>query len=250
MKEGLVEAPRDRILKAATALLAEGGRDAVSTRSVSAAAAVQPQTIYRQFGDMQGLLTAVAKEGFATYLAAKTSSRKSADPVDDLREGWNLHIQFGLENPALYRLMYGDPRPGIESVTADINDVLRSLLFRVALAGRLKVHVDKAARIILAASVGTVLSLIDAPARNDTAISEVAQASEMRDLVLDALVASSSEVNEPTVVDASLAVAQSCAVTLSAALPAIRDEFSTGEFGLLTELLDRVARRGPRDNAD
>src|SRR4051794_36006940 len=52
--------PRDRILQAAARLLAEGGREAVSTRAVSRAAGVQAPTIYRQFGDMQGLLDAVA----------------------------------------------------------------------------------------------------------------------------------------------------------------------------------------------
>ncbi len=46
--------PRDRILQAAARLLAEGGREAVSTRAVSSAAGVQAPTIYRQFGDMQG----------------------------------------------------------------------------------------------------------------------------------------------------------------------------------------------------
>ena len=37
--------PRERILRAAAALLAEGGREAVSTRAVSAAAVAQAQTI-------------------------------------------------------------------------------------------------------------------------------------------------------------------------------------------------------------
>ena len=42
-------------------LLNDGGREAVSTRAVAAAAGVQPPTIYRQYGDMQGLLSAVAQ---------------------------------------------------------------------------------------------------------------------------------------------------------------------------------------------
>ena len=48
--------PRERIVQAALALLESGGVDAVSTRAVSAAAGVQVPTLYRQFGDMQGLL--------------------------------------------------------------------------------------------------------------------------------------------------------------------------------------------------
>ncbi|MGC5311828.1 helix-turn-helix domain-containing protein [Micromonospora zamorensis] len=41
---------RDRIVEAAGRLLAESGRDAVTTRVVSAAAGVQPPAIYRLFG--------------------------------------------------------------------------------------------------------------------------------------------------------------------------------------------------------
>ena len=104
--------PRDRILRAAATLLAEGGREAVTTRAVSAAADAQPPTIYRQFGDMRGLLDAVAADGFARYMEVKVARGETADPVADLRAGWDAHVGFGLANPALYALMYGDPRPG------------------------------------------------------------------------------------------------------------------------------------------
>ncbi|WP_406044464.1 TetR/AcrR family transcriptional regulator [Micromonospora sp. NBC_00898] len=58
--------PRDRIVRAAAALPAEGGREAVTTRAVSRAAGVQAPTIYRQFGNLRGLLDAAASYGFAT----------------------------------------------------------------------------------------------------------------------------------------------------------------------------------------
>src|SRR3954451_12093730 len=104
--------PRERIVQGAAALLAEGGRDAVTTRAVASAAGVQAPTIYRLFGDKSGLLDAVAEHGFAAYLGEKGVPEPDADPVDDLRTGWDMHVGFGLANPALYALMYGDPRPG------------------------------------------------------------------------------------------------------------------------------------------
>ena len=52
---------RDRIVDAASALLASGGPSAVTTRAVAADAGVQAPTIYRQFGDKDGLLQAVAE---------------------------------------------------------------------------------------------------------------------------------------------------------------------------------------------
>jgi AcrR family transcriptional regulator len=105
-------ATRDRIVAAAADLLAAGSREAVSTRAVSAAAGVQAPTIYRLFGDKQGLLDAVAVHGFTTYLRDKAELAHGDDPVEELRTGWDLHVKFGLANPALYALMYGEPRPG------------------------------------------------------------------------------------------------------------------------------------------
>ena len=56
---------RQRICDAAAEAAGRGRRDAVSTRAVSAAAGVQAPTLYRLFGDKDGLLDAVADHGFA-----------------------------------------------------------------------------------------------------------------------------------------------------------------------------------------
>src|SRR5690242_14236128 len=128
---------RERIVEAATALLADGGPDAVSTRAVATAAGVQPPTIYRLFGDKQGLLDAVVAHGFAAYLATKTAREPLADPVDELRAGWDEHVGLGLANPALYRLMYSQPRSG-PAVTAAYG-ILAQRIHRIAEAGRLRV---------------------------------------------------------------------------------------------------------------
>ncbi|MDJ0345709.1 TetR/AcrR family transcriptional regulator [Streptomyces sp. H10-C2] len=81
----------------------------MTIRSVSNAAGVQAPTIYRLFGDQQRLLDAVAAHGFTTYLSGKTNVKPSADPIEDLRSDWDLHVNFGLANPGLYSLMYGRP---------------------------------------------------------------------------------------------------------------------------------------------
>src|SRR5947209_10691761 len=86
---------RARILRAAAELLATGGRNAVTTRAVSAAAGVQPPTIYRHFGDMQGLFDVVARETLAVYAQEKAARPPTDDPVEDLRRGWDLHIEIG-----------------------------------------------------------------------------------------------------------------------------------------------------------
>src|SRR6478735_1483558 len=87
---------RERILQAAAKLIAEGGRDAATTRAVAAAAAVQAPTIYRLFGDKSGLLDAVAEQAMAAYVAKKSATRPDPDPMTDLRRGWDDYVAFCL----------------------------------------------------------------------------------------------------------------------------------------------------------
>ncbi|MFJ5985566.1 TetR/AcrR family transcriptional regulator [Lentzea sp. NPDC092896] len=152
---------RERLVKAAADLLVEGGKEAVSTRAVASAAGVQAPTLYRLFGDKDGLLDAVAAFGFSDYLATKQAMGASENPVDDLRRGWELHIGFGLARPAFYLLMYGEPRKREARLTADA--MLREIISRIASAGRLTVPVEQAAQFVHAAGMGVVLALIATP---------------------------------------------------------------------------------------
>jgi AcrR family transcriptional regulator len=155
---------RARIVAATVALIAAGGRDAATTRAVAAAAGVQPPTLYRQFGDMRGLLDAAAREALAVYVRQKAARAPSDDPVEDLRRGWDLHVAFGLAHPAVYALIYGDPTGGALPTAAREGEAhLHALVARVAAAGRLQVGVAHAARLIAAAGNGVTLALLAAP---------------------------------------------------------------------------------------
>ncbi len=227
--------PRDRILRAAATLLAEGGREAVSTRAVSAAAGVQPPTIYRQFGDMRGLLDAVADDGFARYVRAKLAREGAADPVADLRAGWDAHIGFGLANPALYALMYGDPRPGARPTAAiEAHNLLERLVRRVAEAGRLRVGVGRATRMIHAAGGGVVLALIAVEgAERDLALSDMT-----REAILAAVTTDTPADEASTPAGPGRAAAH--AIALKAVLPEASAAFTPAERGLLAEWLGRL----------
>ncbi|SDQ17206.1 TetR/AcrR family transcriptional regulator [Quadrisphaera sp. DSM 44207] len=228
--------PRERILAAAAHLLAAGGREAVTTRAVSAAADVQAPTIYRQFGDMRGLLDAVASRGFAAYLRSKADRERLADPVEDLRAGWDLHVDFGLANPALYALMYGDPRPGGGGQAAEeARAVLHQLVQRAAEAGRLRVGVEPAARMIGAAGVGVVLTLLAAPERHrDLALSRAT-----REAVL-AAVTTAPGAGAPEGPEEERERTSTRAVALRAALGRAPGGLTAAEHALLLEWLDRI----------
>lgn len=226
------ETHRERIIAAAARLLAEGGREAVSTRAVSEAAGVQAPTIYRLFGDKRGLLEAVMTHGFATYVDSKVDREPVADPVDDLRAGWDQHVAFGLAQPALYALIYGELRPGKPPPAALAGAaVLARKIRRVAEAGRLRIDEERAAQLFHAAGSGVTLTLIATPAdRRDPALSGLAREAAVAAITTDAPVMAT-----PGPVGA--------AVALRAALPQTA-ALTTNERSLLQEWLERIAK-GP-----
>ncbi len=222
---------RERIVSAATELLHEGGRAAVSTRAVCARAGVQSPTIYRLFGDMDGLLDAVAAHGFATYLAGKTARGSIADPVDELRAGWDQHIEFGLTYPDLYLLMYGEPPLGGPPPPAAVAgmEVLDERIRRIAEAGRLRVPQDRATALVHAAGSGTTLTLIATPPdQRDPDLSELAREAVIAAITADAPAGAASG---PV----------AAAVALRARLSEV-ETLSPAEQALLADWLDRIAR--------
>jgi AcrR family transcriptional regulator len=239
VKDGRPGDVERRIVAAALELLADGGPDAVSTRAVSAAAGVQAPTIYRLFGDKQGLLDAAASEGFRSYLAGKVDREPSDDPVQDLRDGWDSHVELGLANPALYVLMYDRARPGgsTSPAAAAALDVLARHVAWVARAGRLRVPPARAAALLHAAGRGTTLSLIDTPVeQRDPMLSPTA-----REAVIAAITADAPAAGSGGPVAAAIALDASVADL---------EVLSEGERSLLREWLDRIAHSGRRPADD
>lgn len=222
---------KDRIIAAATDLLAEGGRDAVSTRAVSAAAGVQAPAIYRAFGDMQGLLDAVAGHGFERYLASKRANPATDDPVADLRRGWDLHVGFGLEHPALYCLIYGDARRSTESPAArQAAEILERMIHRIAEAGRLRVTERRAALLAGGTGRGVTLMLISLP--EEQRDPELAAAA--RESVIAAITTDPPRDRPPSAGPVATAVALRAALPQTTAL-------TDAEHALMAEWLDRIA---------
>ncbi len=224
---------RDRVLRAAADLLTQGGRAAVSTRAVSAAAGVQPPTLYRLFGDMDHLLDEVASYGFEQYLASKHAIGETNDPLADLRRGWDVHVEFGLSRPAFYALMYGEARTGRESrAAAEAKAILYRMIVRLAGAGRLRMSVERAARLVAATGVGVVFSLLATPsAQRDLELSAIARENVLQAIATDLPARPASETG---VAGQAVALREM-----------LNDEGFTvltdAERALLAEWLDRVA---------
>jgi len=223
---------RSTIVDVAARLLREQGPAAVTTRGVAEGAGVQAPTIYRLFGDKDGLLEAVAEHVLATYVSAKAAIVEAAagddvDPVDDLRAGWQMQIDFGVANPTLFGLL-SDPGRGLRSPAAQSGkQVLQSRVHRVAVTGRLRVSEQRAVNLIHAAGTGTVVTILSTPPEHrDPGLAE-----GMYEAVLQQILTNAPERAE----GGSMATT----VAFRAIAPRL-DMLSEAERQLLSEWLDRA----------
>lgn len=175
---------RSALLAAAEEQLVAASDGEIATRAVCEAVGVTQPVLYRVFGDKRGLLDALAETGLQRYAARKAELEATNDPAADLRRGWSDHLAFARKNPALYRLMFA-PRPWAGGRSADgVRALLERTLSRCAAAGLLRLDVDVASGMILAANVGLALDEMTAPrpARQADAVADA-----LRDAVLGAV---------------------------------------------------------------
>lgn len=180
---------------------------------------------------MHGLLNAVASAGFTTYVHANAARARHDDPVRELREGWHLHVDFGLKHPHLHALMYRAPETGTPSPAArEAFAALHALMSRVAGTGRLSISVDRAAAMIHRAGMGYTLGQLSTPELDRS------MSGAMLDAVLNAILTpdttTSLQPQEPS--------AAAHAVALAALLPTLKAPLSDAERNLLEEWLRRL----------
>jgi AcrR family transcriptional regulator len=223
---------RSKIIDVAADLLREQGPAAVTTRGVAEGAGVQAPMIYRLFGDKDGLLNAVAEHVMASYASAKAAivqaaSADNVDPLEDLRAGWETQIEFGVTNPAIFRLLSDPDRVQQSPALQSGRRVLEARIHRVAATGRLRVSEQRAVNIIQAAGTGTVQTLLSTPMEErDTGLAESMFEAALRQILVDAPAAAA-------------AGPLTTAVAFRAIAPEL-DMLSGAEHHLLNEWLDRA----------
>ncbi|WP_328609723.1 TetR/AcrR family transcriptional regulator [Amycolatopsis sp. NBC_00345] len=156
-------AVRAALIGAAERQLAASADGDIATRAVAEEAGVTQPVLYRLFGDKRGLLDAVADTGLERYALRKTELEATDDPVADLYAGWDDHMAFAADNPALYQLMF-TPRPQSAATTYQrILHLLEATLLRCAAVGALTTTPRLAAQLILPANIGVALGRIAQP---------------------------------------------------------------------------------------
>jgi len=152
---------RRTLIDAALALVTEEQDWAFSLRELARRAGVSHQAPYNHFPEKQDLLGAVAVVGFERLRDGMLRAMAGIDDPEALVDViGRTYVRLGLENPALYRLMFGpalaDAGPGdrprvARLAGADARAVLEDVIRRGARSGVFAVSPDNPTDQILAA---------------------------------------------------------------------------------------------------
>lgn len=101
---------REEILRAASVEFLEQGPENFSLRRVAERIGYSPTTIYLYFQNKEALLLSTVEDGFKSFDKTMEEAISSASGATaKLKSLGHAYFEFGLENSALYRLMFMQP---------------------------------------------------------------------------------------------------------------------------------------------
>jgi AcrR family transcriptional regulator len=125
---------RAACVRAAIELLEDGGETALSLRAVARRVGVSPAAPYRHYADREALVSAVAAVGYRDLAEQLAAAHPSPSTPEQLAGVAIAYVQFALDRPALFRIMFGEPcdRDNDERVaaTAAVSLYLREIVAR------------------------------------------------------------------------------------------------------------------------
>jgi AcrR family transcriptional regulator len=124
---------RATLVEAATALIDEGGPDAVTLREVGRRAGVSHNAPYKHFNDKEALLAAVATRELTSRAAALEATRAAhAEPGVTVRAALHGYVGWALEWPRRFKLVYGPWSKGTPELDVAATKARASLVGLVA----------------------------------------------------------------------------------------------------------------------
>ncbi|MDX6616737.1 MAG: hypothetical protein QOD60_1828 [Solirubrobacterales bacterium] len=116
-------------------MLEESGETDLSLRGVARRAGVSPAAPYRHYQDREALVSAVAAVGYRELAERLAAAHPSPSTPEELAAVATAYVQFALERPALFRIMFSEPcdRDSDDRVAATeaISLYLRGIVERV-----------------------------------------------------------------------------------------------------------------------
>jgi AcrR family transcriptional regulator len=125
---------RAALVRAAIELLEEGGQTALSLRAVARRAGVSAAAPYRHYADREALVSAVSAVGYRELAQRLAAAHPAPATPEQLASVAVAYVQFALEKPALFRIMFEEPcdRDNDERVaaTAPVSQYVRAIVER------------------------------------------------------------------------------------------------------------------------
>src|SRR3954466_14218965 len=100
-----------RLVDEAGRILAAEGAGALTLRRLATVTGTSTMAVYTLFGDKNGLLSAMHREGFARLSAALDRASADPDPLEALAQQGVAYRDTALANPHLYGLIFGSAAP-------------------------------------------------------------------------------------------------------------------------------------------
>jgi AcrR family transcriptional regulator len=137
---------RERILATAREMFASEGVEAVTMRKIADRIEYSATAIYQYFPDKDALLREICERDFSALAEASLRVAREPDAVERLRKLGRAYVEFALEHPSSYRLLFMTPkRPeqkaGLEGrgiPERDAYALLRSVVAECIEQGRLQ----------------------------------------------------------------------------------------------------------------
>jgi AcrR family transcriptional regulator len=104
---------RQRILEAAREMFVHQGYEATTMRAIAEKIEYTPTAIYHHFRNKEALLTELSHTDFLALATAFQRIGRIEDPIERLRRLGSAYVEFGLEHPMQYQLMFMTLHPQI-----------------------------------------------------------------------------------------------------------------------------------------
>lgn len=157
-----------RIAVAARDLFETGGPDAVTLRAISKLLGCSPMQPYRYYPDGKAeILAAVRTDAFSRFaLWLEAIPDQTADDIGQLEAYCHAYVQFALDDPASFRLMFGqeltdeageDSYPELAAAAARVRAPVIDVIHRVVTTHRADVEPRQVAQVLWASVHGLVM---------------------------------------------------------------------------------------------
>jgi AcrR family transcriptional regulator len=106
---------RDRILDAAREMFVQHGYEATTMRAIADRIEYTPTAIYHHFQSKEALLTELANMDFRSLARSFNRIGTIQDPLERLMRTGQAYVDFALEHPMQYQLMFMTRKPPVEA---------------------------------------------------------------------------------------------------------------------------------------